>query len=174
MMQSISYYSIRQIKSETQVEIAQVHTVNKAQNYLNPNLLFLKKYLFISVLAVLGPCCCVGFSPVAVNGVLIAVASFVAEHGFKGAQVSVVVVLGLQSTCSIVVVHGLSYFEACGIFPDQGLNPYLLHWQADSLPLSHQGSPNSFLMTGDSKLIIQIIRKNSRERKLWTETNMIK
>ena len=47
------------------------------------------------MLAVLGPCCCVGFSPVAVNGVLIAVASFVAEHGFKGAQVSVVVVLGL-------------------------------------------------------------------------------
>ena len=30
---------------------------------------------------------------------------------------------------------------ACGIFPDQGPNPCLLHWQADSLPLSHQGSP---------------------------------
>ena len=27
-----------------------------------------------------------------------------------------------------------------GIFPDQGSNPYLLHWQADSLPLSHLGS----------------------------------
>ena len=27
-----------------------------------------------------------------------------------------------------------------GIFPTQGLNPCLLHWQADSLPLSHQGS----------------------------------
>ena len=26
------------------------------------------------------------------------------------------------------------------IFPTQGLNPQLLHWQADSLPLSHQGS----------------------------------
>ena len=23
----------------------------------------------------------------------------------------------------------------------QGSNPHLLHWQADSLPLSHQGSP---------------------------------
>ena len=31
--------------------------------------------------------------------------------------------------------------SACGIFPDQGLNPCLLHWPADSLPLSHQGSP---------------------------------
>ena len=25
--------------------------------------------------------------------------------------------------------------------PTQGLNPHLLHWQADSLPLCHQGSP---------------------------------
>ena len=30
---------------------------------------------------------------------------------------------------------------ACGIFPDQGWNLCLLHWQADSLPLSLQGSP---------------------------------
>ena len=28
-----------------------------------------------------------------------------------------------------------------GIFPSQGSNPCLLHWQADSLPLRHQGSP---------------------------------
>ena len=27
-----------------------------------------------------------------------------------------------------------------GIFPTQGSNPGLLHWQADSLPLSQQGS----------------------------------
>ena len=39
------------------------------------------------------------------------------------------------------MVHGLSCSEACGVFPDQGSNPRLLHWQADSLPLSHQGSP---------------------------------
>ena len=26
-----------------------------------------------------------------------------------------------------------------GIFPTQGLNPHLPHWEADSLPLSHQG-----------------------------------
>ena len=31
--------------------------------------------------------------------------------------------------------------EACGIFPDQGLNPCLLHWQADSHPLDHEGNP---------------------------------
>ena len=28
-----------------------------------------------------------------------------------------------------------------GIFPTQGSNPGLLHWQAGYLPLSHQGSP---------------------------------
>ena len=28
-----------------------------------------------------------------------------------------------------------------GIFPNQGLNPCLLHYQVDSLPLRHQGSP---------------------------------
>ena len=27
------------------------------------------------------------------------------------------------------------------IFPAQGSNPHRLHWQMDSLPLSHQGSP---------------------------------
>ena len=38
---------------------------------------------------------------------------------------------GLQSTASIVVVRGLSHSEACGIFPDQGLDPCLLPWQVD-------------------------------------------
>ena len=36
---------------------------------------------------------------------------------------------------------GLTCSVACGIFPDQGSNPSLLHWQTDSLPLSHEGSP---------------------------------
>ena len=36
----------------------------------------------------------------------------------------------------VVVAHRLSCSVACGIFPDQGSNPRLLCWQADSLPLS--------------------------------------
>ena len=28
------------------------------------------------------------------------------------------------------MAHGLGCSEACGIFPDQGSNPRLLHWQA--------------------------------------------
>ena len=39
------------------------------------------------------------------------------------------------------VKHGLSCSEARGIVLDQGLNLGLLHWQMDSLPLSHQGCP---------------------------------
>ena len=44
---------------------------------------------------------------------------------------------------SVVVAHRLSCSVACGIFPDQGSNPCLLHWQADSQPLCHQESPSS-------------------------------
>ena len=39
------------------------------------------------------------------------------------------------------VAHGPSCSAACGILPDQGSNPCPLHWQADSQPLRHQGSP---------------------------------
>ena len=46
---------------------------------------------------------------------------------------------------SVVVAHGPSCSAACGIFPDQGSNPCRLHWQADSQPLRHQGSPYLFL-----------------------------
>ena len=48
---------------------------------------------------------------------------------------------------SVVVAHGPSCSAACGNFPDQGSNPCALHWQADSQPLRHQGSPSIlFLM----------------------------
>ena len=48
---------------------------------------------------------------------------------------------GSRRTGSVVVAHGPSCSAACGIFPDQGSNPCPLHWQADSQPLRHQGSP---------------------------------
>ena len=111
--------------------------------------LFLKNlFLF---LAVLGLRCCAGFSLLegysldVLCGLLIVAVSLVAEHGFQGPRASVVgsvvVVPGLKSAGSIVVVHGPSCSPANGIFPDQWSNLCLLHWQADSLPLSHQGSP---------------------------------
>ena len=48
---------------------------------------------------------------------------------------------GSSRAGSVVVAHGPSCSAACGILPDQGLNPCPLHWQADSQPLRHQGSP---------------------------------
>ena len=48
---------------------------------------------------------------------------------------------GSRCAGSVVVAHGPSCSAACGIFPDQGSNPCPLHWQADSQPLHHQGSP---------------------------------
>ena len=64
----------------------------------------------------------------------------------RGARSSHYRGLSLPSTGSrragpAIVAHGPSCSAACGIFPDQGLNPGPLHWQADSQPLRHQGSP---------------------------------
>ena len=65
----------------------------------------------------------------------------IAVHGFPIVVVSLVAEQGLQGMWpSAVAVPRFSCSAACRIFPDQGLNPYLLHWQADSYPLYHQGS----------------------------------
>ncbi|XP_060146887.1 notchless protein homolog 1 isoform X4 [Globicephala melas] len=50
---------------------------------------------------------------------------------------------GSGHTGSVAMAHGPSHSTACGIFPDRGTNPCPLHWQADSQPLRHQGSPPS-------------------------------
>ena len=106
-------------------------------------LLYKNSFIYL-VLAVLGLCCCAGFSPVTAHGVLTVVVSLVVEHRLQGVWasvvaagarggcgrcarwlrqvLSVVAAPGLQSTGSIVVAHGLSRSVACGIFPDQGSN----------------------------------------------------
>ena len=48
---------------------------------------------------------------------------------------------GSRRAGSAIVTHGPSRSTVCGVFPDQGSNPCPLHWQADSQPLRHQGSP---------------------------------
>ena len=50
-----------------------------------------------------------------------------------------------RAQASVVMVHGLSCSMACGIFPDQGLKPCPLHWQANSYPLCPQGSSKQSL-----------------------------
>ena len=41
-----------------------------------------------------------------------------------------------------------------GIFPTQGLNLHPLHWEADTLPLSYQGSPVGDLLPCNSRILI--------------------
>ena len=53
---------------------------------------------------------------------------------------------GSRRVGSVVVAHGPSCSAACGIFPDQGSNPCPLHWQADSQPVRHQGSPQKIFL----------------------------
>ena len=64
---------------------------------------------------------------------------------------------GSRCAGSVVVAHGPSCSVACGIFPDQGSNPCPLHWQADSQPLCHQGSPETLiLLFPNNKLFIHL------------------
>ena len=95
----------------------------------------------ICYLAALGLCCCTqacsncgewGIPSSCRAGFPTAAASPVAEHAL------------LCMRASVVLARGLGCRMACGIFPDQGSNPCPLHWQADSSPLDHQGSPMFF------------------------------
>ena len=65
----------------------------------------------------------------------------------------------------VVVLHGLTCFESCGIFPDQGSNSGPLHWQATSYPLGHQGSPGIFYFI----LFLIFIAKIFRQVKGWRD-----
>ena len=85
-------------------------------------------YLFIYLLAALGlRCCAQAFSSCGERGLLHCGAQ--ASH-CGGPSCCRAWALGAQA--SVVVAHGLSCSTACGIVPDQGLNPCPLHWQADS------------------------------------------
>ena len=62
---------------------------------------------------------------------------------------------GSRRAGSVIVAHGPSWSAACGIFPDQGSNPCPLHWQADSQPLRHRGSPvGRFLITVSISVLV--------------------
>ena len=57
------------------------------------------------------------------------------------------------------MAHGLSFSVACGTLLDEGLTSSLLRWQADSLPLRHQGSPGSSV--SNAACIILTIHRDS-------------
>ena len=89
---------------------------------------------------------------------------------FQPISVILVVVLVTKLYLTVLRPHGLQstrflcpwdspgkntgvacHFFLQGIFPAQRSNPCLLHWQVDSLPLSHPGSPSVILI--DSQII---------------------
>ena len=80
---------------------------------------------------------------VAARRPLTEVAPPAAEHGLQ-ARASVAAARGLQSAGSAAAAHGPSCSAARGIPPDQGSSPCPPHWQADSQPLRHHGSPKKF------------------------------
>ena len=62
-----------------------------------------------------------------------------------------------------VVAPGLSRSSVYAILPDQGFNLCLLHWQRDSSPMSHQGSPLCFL----SFPFFLILFNSPRSLRIW-------
>ena len=63
------------------------------------------------------------------------------------------------------------YFRLQGIFPTQGSNPRLLQWQADSLPLSHQGSPQTKVSRPKSYMQVSslaVVTSLHRKQIIWS------
>ena len=73
--------------------------------------------------------------------------------GFSCCRVGAIGCAGSVSSCDLWVPERVGSELWCpglaapwhGTFPDQGSNPGPLRWQADSLPLDHQGRPNMHL-----------------------------
>ena len=66
------------------------------------------------------------------------------------------------------------HFFLQGKFVTQGLNPHLqcfLHWQADSLPLHHQGSPMK-VSQAKRKMYRERVRCSHKEKHLCAETHL--
>ena len=93
------------------------------------------------IMAALGLRCCAqgfsllvesgGYCLVAARKLLLLVVSLVSEHKLQAFGLQYLQLMGLA-----VVVHRLGCSEACGMFPDQGSNPYPLHCKMGSLSLS--------------------------------------
>ena len=117
---------------------------------------FNKIYLFIIIIIIFLLC----WVFISVRGLSLVAASGV-HSSSRCAGLSLSRPLLLRSTGSrragsVVVAHGPGCSAACGIFPDQGSNPCPLHWQADSQPLRHQGSPKGVLLRRE---LLRVLRR---------------
>ena len=123
--------------------------------------LFLKTQFYLFIIGCAGSHCCSGFSVAvvtggcslaAVLGILTAVVSLVAEPGSRAFRVRWLCLPGPGAQAPWLWPRSRVALQACGIFLDRGSNPCLLHWQVDSLPLSHQGSPPIHLSFSECSL----------------------
>ena len=120
--------------------------INWSSSFIPIILVFI--YLFIYLLIYLFIYGCVGSSFLCEGFLLVVASGGHSSSRCAGLSLSRPLLLrstGSRRAGSVVVAHGPNCSVACGIFPDQGSNPCLLHWQADSQPLHHQGSPKEFL-----------------------------
>ena len=85
-------------------------------------------------------------SPIQMDAINISVCTFVVIQSLSHIQL-LCCLRDCSPPCSSVLeisqARILEWFAisfSSGIFPTQGSNPRLLHWQADSLPLNHLGS----------------------------------
>ena len=123
---------------------------NKLWNQVSRMSILQSHFKNFFILAVLGLRCCVGFLQLWRAGATFQLRCAGFSCGGFSCEARA---LGMQA--SVVVLRGLCCFMACEIFPDQGSNPCLLHWKAESLPLSHQGSPYyRFLSELDKKNVL--------------------
>ena len=128
--------SIKHFRSEL-VHASKLFKLQKCETHT----FFFSKYLFIYLfMAVLGLRFCARAFSIAASG---------GHSSSQCAGLSLSRPLLLRSTGSrragsVIVAHRPSCSAARGIFLDQGSNPCPLHWQADSQPLRHQGSPETY------------------------------
>ena len=66
------------------------------------------------------------------------------------------------STASVVLAHGLSCAEVCGIFPDQGSNTCLLHWPGRVFTTEPLGKPEIILICLCSSRWNKVQKRNGR------------
>ena len=135
-------------------------------NTMNIMVFTIKKffYLFMAALGLAAAHTCLlqlqrAGTTLQAHGFLITAVSLVAENGIQGARTSGVVAHRLQGTDSVLLAHQESCPAAHRIFMDQGSNLCPLHhWQADSLPVSHQRRPKHEFLKGSVFILPLSIR----------------